>query len=106
MSNFCLKSFQCLLHPCKDHVRKHLVEEYVGNGAEVCYKFCAGLFGKHREQSFPPSIEEAKQFHQKALLPTEASSQARLKFRRARGFEHLGFIFRVGIRILEDSGIS
>ena len=45
----------CLPHSCEDQVRKHLVEEpYVGNGAEIRHKFCASLFGKHREQCFFP----------------------------------------------------
>ena len=57
---------------CEDHVSQHLAEKmYVGNGAEVRYKFCAGVFGKHGAQRFLPSswgenaIEEATQFHQK-----------------------------------------
>ena len=63
------------LHSCEDHVGNHLVEEpYVGNGAEIRHKFCAGHFGKHREQCFfhfaggsstlQNAIEETKQFHQ------------------------------------------
>ena len=43
------------LHLCEDHQGKHFVEQpYVGNGAEIRHKFCAGLFGKHREQCFLP----------------------------------------------------
>ena len=79
MLPFSLKSFQCALHRCEDHVGKHLVEKiekpYVGIGAEIYDKFCVGLFGKHREQNFRPScwgasmlknsIEDPKQFHPK-----------------------------------------